>query len=133
MRSSTCSAARATRASKADALAVQGPAVDVLDDRRPAPATAGAGHIDNSWLGSSFIVRVHSCPSHLRWVILARMADAFPVPEEDFLRATAVLLAEEGARSEVRILASTPAEFILCDYDRWDGGQYGWRVEFELP
>jgi len=57
----------------------------------------------------------------------------FPVEKEDFLRMTGVFLAQEGARAEVRLIASTDCMLTQEDYDNWDGGQWGWAADFEIP
>ena len=58
----------------------------------------------------------------------------FPLNTDDFLLAASRLLALSGYRAEVSLVASSPSpEICLEDYDNWNGGQYGWRLNFSLP
>lgn len=58
----------------------------------------------------------------------------FPLRFDDFLLATSRILALSGFRAEVSLVAASPGpELFLADYDNWDGGQYGWRLNLSLP
>jgi hypothetical protein len=60
-------------------------------------------------------------------------ADGFPLELDDFLYATARILALAGMREEVRLLAAQEQLAPQCiDYDRWDGGQWSWRFDLKL-
>lgn len=69
--------------------------------------------------------------SHKFW----DLTNTFPLPVKDFMLATARLLAARGLREEVRVIAAqatlpTPS---LFNFDNWDGGQWGWRVDLTVP
>jgi hypothetical protein len=61
------------------------------------------------------------------------VSDEFPVDLDDFLCATARLLALSGMREEVRLLAAQDSLKPDCiDYDNWNGGQWTWRFDLTL-
>ncbi len=58
----------------------------------------------------------------------------FPLPIDDFGYATAKLLAHDGMREEVKLLAvQERLEPDCVDYDNWNGGQWSWRFDLTLP
>lgn len=66
--------------------------------------------------------------------MLAIVTDGFPLDLDDFLCATARVLALAGMREEVRLLAAQEQLTPECiDFDNWNGGQWTWRFDLTLP
>ena len=58
----------------------------------------------------------------------------FPLPLDDFSYATAKVLAHDGMRQEVKLLAAQDKlEPEVVDHDNWNGGQWNWRIDLALP
>ncbi|MEQ1597377.1 MAG: toll/interleukin-1 receptor domain-containing protein [Casimicrobium sp.] len=51
---------------------------------------------------------------------------------EGILRTLAQIYAMQGARKEVAVLAKSKAEVEQTNYDRWDGGTYGYTLTLRL-
>jgi hypothetical protein len=87
--------------------------------------------VDVGRLQAAPVRRYNGAPQMPEFFVPVR--DEFPVDKEGFLRTVALFLADEGARSEVRLVASAPCTITLWNYDNWDGGQWSWRIDFSIP
>lgn len=57
----------------------------------------------------------------------------FPFELEAFLNTMARMLTRNFETREISVLASSKAELLLEDFDRWNGGQYVWAMVLSLP